>query len=107
LRVSLVITERRSSWIGVANKSTPQANRFLESLSEDRRRSVEEELREPVDSLERGVLPHQRLDIRRLKGGWEGFLRLRVGDIRIIFRIDFEFKIIYIYHIHYRESIYK
>jgi len=45
-----------------------RANRFLESLSEDRRRSVEEKLRELVDSLERGVLPYQRLDIRRLKG---------------------------------------
>ncbi len=84
-----------------------RANRFLESLSEDRRRSVEEKLRELVDSLERGVLPYQRLDIRRLKGEWESFLRLRVGDIRIIFRIGFESKIIYIYHIHYRESVYK
>ena len=84
-----------------------RANRFLESLSEDGRRSVEEKLRELVDSLERGVLPYQRLDIRRLKGEWESFLRLRVGDIRIIFRIGFESKIIYIYHIHYRESVYK
>ena len=84
-----------------------RANRFLESLPEDRRRSVEEKLRELVDALERGVLPYRRLDIRRLKGEWEGFLCLRVGDIRIIFRVDFESKTIYIYHIHYRGSAYK
>ncbi len=84
-----------------------RAIHFLESLPEDRRRNVEEKLRELADALERGVLPYRRLDIRRLKGEWEGFLRLRVGDIRIIFRIDFESKTIYIYHIHYRESVYK
>ncbi len=84
-----------------------RANRFLEGLPEDKRRSVEEKLRELVDALGRGVLPYRRLDIRKLKGEWEGFLRLRVGDIRIIFRIDFESKTIYIYHIHYRESVYK
>ncbi len=84
-----------------------RADRFLESLPEDKRRSVREKLRELVDALERGVLPYRRLDIRKLKGEWEGFLRLRVGDIRIIFRIDFESKTIYIYHIHYRENVYK
>ena len=60
-----------------------------------------------MEALEHGVLPYRRLDIRRLRGEWEGFLRLRVGDIRVIFRLDFENKIIYIYNIHYRKSAYK
>ncbi len=84
-----------------------KAHRFLESLHEDKKRIIEEKLRELVEALEHGVLPYRRLDIRRLKGEWEGFLRLRVGDIRIIFRIDFDAKTIYIYHIHYRKSAYK
>ncbi len=80
---------------------------FLENLSESGRRNLEEKLRELIDALEHGVLPYRRLDIRRLRGDWESFLRLRVGDIRIIFKIDFESKTIYIYHIHYRGSAYK
>ncbi len=51
------------------------------------------------------AIEHGILSYRRLRGEWEGFLRLRVGDIRVIFRIDFEYKIIYIYLIHYRECL--
>ena len=54
-----------------------------------------------------GVLPYRRLDIRRLRGEWECFLRLRVGDIRVIFRLDFDTKTVYIYHIRRRRSAYK
>jgi len=73
-----------------------RAYRFLESLHEDKKKIIMEKLRELVLTLEHGVLPYRRLDIRRLRGEWKGFLRLRVGDIRIIFRIDFETKTIYI-----------
>ena len=84
-----------------------KAHRFLEDLPEDRRRLVEEKLRELVEALEHGILPYRRLDIRRLRGKWEGFLRLRVGNIRVIFRLDFENKIVYVYNIHHRKSAYK
>ena len=84
-----------------------RAYQFLENLSTDKRRLVEAKIEELVRALERGVLPYRRLDIHRLRGEWEGFLRLRVSDIRVVFRIDFESKTVYIYHIHYRESVYK
>jgi len=84
-----------------------RAYRFLEDLPEDRRSLVEEKLKELVEALEHGVLPYRRLDIRRLRGEWKGFLRLRVGNIRVIFRLDFENKIVYVYNIHYRKSAYK
>ncbi len=84
-----------------------KALHFLESLPENRRRLVEGKLEELVEALEHGVLPYRRLDIRRLRGEWEGFLRLRVGNIRVIFKLEFDSKTIYIYHIHYRKSIYK
>lgn len=32
------------------------------------------------------------VDLRRMKGQWEDFFRLRIGKIRIIFKIDFENK---------------
>jgi mRNA-degrading endonuclease RelE of RelBE toxin-antitoxin system len=47
-----------------------RALRFLEELPRNRRRLVEERIRELVESLERGVLPYRRLDIRRLRGEW-------------------------------------
>ena len=84
-----------------------KALKFLEELSSDKRSLVEGRLRELLEALERGVLPYRRLDIRKLRGEWRGFLRMRVGDIRIIFKIDFNTKIIYIYHIHYRGKAYK
>ncbi len=81
-----------------------RAHRFLEDLPGDWRRLVEDKLRELVEALDHGVLPYRRLDIRKLRGKWEGFLRLRVGNIRVIFRLDFENKIVYIYNIHNRKS---
>ncbi len=79
----------------------------VKDLPEDRRRLVEEKLKEIVETLEYGVLPYRRLDIRRLRGEWDGFLRLRTGNIRVILRLDFENKIVYVYNIHYRKSAYK
>ncbi len=84
-----------------------RAYRFLENIPEDKRRLVEERLKELMEALEHGVLPYRRLDIHKLRGEWEGFLRLRVGDIRVIFRLDFGNKIVYVYNIHYRKSAYK
>jgi len=84
-----------------------RALKFLEELPDDKRSLVEGKLRELLEALERGVLPHRRLDIRKLRGEWKDFLRMRVGDIRIIFKIDFNTKTIYIYHIHYRGKVYK
>lgn len=84
-----------------------KAHRFLRDLPEDRRRLVEDKLRELVEALERGVLPHRGLDVRKLRGKWEGFLRLRVGNIRVIFRLDFENNVLYVYDIHYRKSAYE
>ena len=84
-----------------------RALRFLEELPSSDRRRVEEKIGELLEALNRGVLPHRRLDIRRLRGEWEGFLRLRVGDLRIIFKLDFDAKTVYIYHIHRRERAYK
>ena len=45
-------------------------------------------------------------DLAKLKGR-ENYYRLRVGDIRVIFKIDKPAKTIYIEKIGYREAIYK
>jgi len=62
-----------------------EAKKFLKELDKDRRTLVLNKLNELKDCLEEGIFPIRRLDLKRLRGKWEGFLRLRVGDLRVIF----------------------
>jgi len=83
-----------------------EAKKFLKKLDEDRRKLVLNKLNELRECLEEGIFPISRLDLKKLKGRWEGFFRLRVGDFRIIFRVDVSEKTIFIYHIHFRGKVY-
>lgn len=47
------------------------------------------------------------IDIRKLKGEWSGYYRIRKGKLRIIFTIEKENKIIFIERIDYRGEVYK
>ncbi len=47
------------------------------------------------------------LDLKKLKGKWEGFYRIRMGEIRVIITIDFKNKIIFVYSVDFRGSVYK
>jgi len=47
------------------------------------------------------------LNTKKLKGAWEGYLRIRKGKIRILFLIDKNNKIIYIEKVDFRGDIYK
>ena len=49
----------------------------------------------------------EKVDIKKLKGNWEGFLRLRVGKIRVIFKLDVENKVVEIYKAGLRGKVYK
>ncbi|WP_456371274.1 type II toxin-antitoxin system RelE family toxin [Thermodesulfatator atlanticus] len=51
-------------------------------------------------------LKGERVDVKRLKGEWKGFLRLRIGRVRVIFRLDPENKVIEIYKAGFRGKIY-
>lgn len=42
-----------------------------------------------------------------LSGSWRGFLKLRVGDWRIIYEVDHQKKYIFIHLIDHRKKIYK
>ncbi len=56
---------------------------------------------------EEGILAFKRYKIKRLKGNWKGYYRLRLGDIRIVFLIDYNRKEILIYDIGFRKNIYR
>jgi mRNA interferase RelE/StbE len=53
------------------------------------------------------MIPFNELDIKSLKGDWKGFLRMRVGKVRIIFRIDAEADRLQVHDIDFRGNIYK
>lgn len=47
------------------------------------------------------------LDIKKLKGQWESYFRLRVGQVQVIFAlVGNEIEILLIYDIDFRGSIY-
>ncbi|MDP2950808.1 MAG: hypothetical protein Q8N55_00315 [bacterium] len=47
------------------------------------------------------------VDIKKLKGEWLGFYRCRVGDIRVIFEIDFDERSVFMERIDYRGGVYR
>ncbi|MEM8641150.1 MAG: hypothetical protein AAGG51_20395 [Cyanobacteria bacterium P01_G01_bin.54] len=53
-----------------------------------------------------GTLPTSELNIKQMKGDWQSFYRIRIGKIRIIFKIDEQNDILMIYDICFRGSAY-
>jgi len=62
---------------------------------------------EKVEMKILGYIKGEKQDIKRLKGNWEGFLRLRMGGVRVIFEIDVDNQIIRIVKAGFRGKIYK
>jgi len=92
--------------MGWVIKYHKDAKKFLKKLDEDRRNLILSKLDELKEGIQEGVIPFKRLNIRKLKGKWKGFFRLRVGEFRVIFRIDLSRKVILVYHIHFRGKVY-
>jgi mRNA interferase RelE/StbE len=49
----------------------------------------------------------EKVDIKKMRGEWKDYFRLRVGKIRIIFKIDFEHRKIFVDRIDFRGDVYK
>ena len=47
------------------------------------------------------------IDLRKLVGNWSGYYRIRVGKIRIIFKVFKEEREIFVERIDYRGNVYK
>jgi mRNA interferase RelE/StbE len=56
---------------------------------------------------QQGIIPFTELDIKKMRGDWEGFYRLRVGKMRVIFIVDFDSAELEIYTIGARGDVYK
>lgn len=84
------------------------AVKFLEKLSAKEVEKIREKLATLLQLLDsEGMVPFNEMDIKSLKGEWKGFLRMRVGKTRIVFKIDAELNELQIYDIDFRGNIYK
>jgi len=48
-----------------------------------------------------------QVDVKKLKGRWKGFYRLRIGRIRVIITIDEKNELIRVYEMGFRGDVYK
>ena len=49
----------------------------------------------------------ENINIKKLKGKWLGFYRIRFGRVRIILKVNFKCKVIFIDRMDYRGDVYK
>ena len=82
--------------------------KFLDKLDGKDRERIRLKLKSLVGTIEeQGIIPFKELDVKRLEGEWRGFLRMRLGKMRIIFRIDREDDVLLVYELDYRGDVYK
>ncbi len=89
-------------------KFSRDAIKFLEKITEKDKERIRQKTKILVISIEeQGIIPFRELDIKKLSGEWSEFFRMRIGKIRIIFRIDRKADSILVYEIDFRGDVYK
>ncbi|BAN89832.1 type II toxin-antitoxin system RelE family toxin [Aeropyrum camini] len=78
-----------------------RAFRALERLPRDYRLRVLEVL----DELSINPIPFREYDLKKLKG-YEDTFRIRIGDIRIVYTIDWDARNITVHYVGHRERAY-
>jgi mRNA interferase RelE/StbE len=92
----------------MAIKFRKNAVKFLDKAHPEDIERIREKLKQLLTSIEdRGVIPFTDLDIKKMKGDWDGFYRLRLGQIRIIFTVYPDFSGLEVYAIGARGDVYK
>ena len=89
-------------------KFRKSAIKFLQSADSETTANIRQKLNQLVSSVEnQSIIPFNDLDIKKMKGNWEGYYRLRIGKIRVIFIVDLTLGDIEIYNIGFRGDVYK
>ncbi|NJO74153.1 MAG: type II toxin-antitoxin system RelE/ParE family toxin [Leptolyngbyaceae cyanobacterium RM1_406_9] len=92
----------------MAIKFRKTAVKFIEKADLDTISRIQEKLSQLVTTVEeQSIIPFTELDIKKMKGEWEGFYRLRIGKIRLIFTVDVISGDVEVYAIGSRGDIYK
>ena len=89
-------------------KFRKSAIKFIQSADSETTANIRQKLNQLVSSVEnQSIIPFNDLDIKKMKGNWEGYYRLRIGKIRVIFIVDLTLGDIEIYNIGFRGDVYK
>ncbi|MEX0269227.1 type II toxin-antitoxin system RelE/ParE family toxin [Leptolyngbyaceae cyanobacterium UHCC 1019] len=92
----------------MAVKFRKQAVKFLQKATPEDAARIQGQLSQLLIAIEeQGIIPFADLDIKKMKGEWEGFYRLRVGKIRVIFTVSLDSADLEIYTIGARGDVYK
>lgn len=84
------------------------ALKSLKTLDNETTEKIRQKLKILVTSIEnQSIIPFNDLDIKKMKGNWEGFYRLRIGKIRVIFTVDLTSGNVEIYTIGFRGDVYR
>ena len=74
-------------------KFRKSAIKLLQSADEQTQSSIRQKLSQLIDAIEnQSIIPFNDLDIKRMKGKWEGFCRLLTGKLRVILKADLALK---------------
>ena len=76
------------------------ALRSIQSLP----RNLRERIRAAIDLLAENPRPH---GIKALQGGQKGYLRLRVGEYRIIYRVEDDRLLVLVVAVGHRREVYR
>jgi mRNA interferase RelE/StbE len=73
---------------------------------------ISAEIREKLDQIDdffsaKSILPFSDFDLKKMKGEWVGFYRLRIGSMRIIFKVDEKSQTVDVYKMGSRGDVYK
>ncbi|MGB6010876.1 MAG: type II toxin-antitoxin system RelE/ParE family toxin [Desulfobacterales bacterium] len=66
-----------------------------------------ETVAEIINFLKRMKGESVSVDVKKLKGDWQGFYRIRKGKLRIIFELNSQEHLIYVARIDHRGKVYK
>ena len=78
------------------------ADRFIQE------ESIQGEVNRQIEGFLRKLLGESiNIDVKKLKGEWKGYFRIRKGRLRIIFSIDTSHRSIYVERIDFRGDAYK
>lgn len=92
----------------MAIKFRKNAIKFLEKANLEDAEKIQEKISQLLAFVEeQAIIPFTELDIKKMKGDWEGFYRLRIGKIRIVFTVNTQSGEVEIFTIGARGDVYK
>ena len=92
----------------MAVKFRKQPIKFLQKANPQETENIRDSIEMVALAIEeQGIIPFTELDIKKMKGDWQGYYRLRIGKNRVIFTVDFDSWDLIIYAIGARGDIYK